>query len=1135
MTRKRLGSLIAFGVLVVALLAAGIYFRNFLRGQVRKRIESAFSYSRIQLRAFPPSLILEDVQTVSVSPFFSARRVTITLPFHSIFKSEKPLAVFIDQPVFRIMPSPLGADKAKKPGLALAIPFAIERGIIRRGEISVASGKESFQLKGIKARLTFKEDALTIRAEAAESSLRLDPEGKPLEGKLELNLESRGNRLRVSRFVLSGPSAWIKAEGSLFGRLDPQGTLRVACSAEMDALAKILGIPFDWRGRVQGEGEVNRSQAGIRFSGGFGSGRLTLNRVPLENVRSRVEVSPERGVRVEMNSVGRSGTETVSIRVASGRVEGEARGFHLDPIIALTRLPWPVSSPAWGKFSLNDRELVADFEFRPPGAPTPPAKYSFQGPVHFHWDRANEFRFTSPRLDSGFGRMDLDGRFVLDQRIDIAINGEVRDVKSAREFTSVILGQELSFPEIRGSGIASVNVGGELDDVRVRIEFALSPAGFDRYDVAAAEGLVQVEKSTVIGQFRVDDPGLRAGIALLTSQEGLDVKIELAGGDLERILPGLNLALPLRGTGSGDFRVREKDGVAGVEGEFSSPLILFGPQELSAVKGRLAWDGDSFAFPEIAFDTLRGRITGSWRLGLKDDGMEIDIRGQGLDLGLLQPNLSGLLGFALKGRGRLGEGEIATGGFSVDGLRWTPFPPVSSRGDLRLRLSRESLGLSAKGTISPGENDVSVDAEIPLVPDGLSVDIKGVLGNLDLLLPWRGAKGRVNYQAQVRGPLPSPRLSGVLEFQGSLLPFPQFPQAVTDYSGRVNFEGGKFTIRSFRGMLGGGDIQGGGEVILGRGGEVGIDCTVDGKGLILSPFERTRALTDASLRLIRDSRRFVLEGNLLVRRLSWRREIQEKLSFSSQPYPAAHQKPGFFDDLTLDLKLRADDNAWMENSLGRLRGRFDLTISGNVKAPFLLGTIETMSGEVFFQDRRFQILRGRVSFINPSSIEPYLDFRAETFVKDYRITVTLSGLPGQLNPQFSSSPPLPPQDVLALLALGEAYRRQYRTETTSQLGTASLFSFTLTEAVQQRAERLFSLDRFRVDPFLLGTSAEMTARLTVGKKISKDFFVYYSTNLTRQTEEIIRLEWDVRNEFSIVGTRNETGRLSLDVKVRKRF
>ena len=1135
MTRKRLGSLIAFSVLVAVLLGGGIYLRNFLVNQVKNRIESAFSYSRIHLRAFPPSLILEDVRTVSRSPFFSAKSVSIVLPLRSLFKSEKPFEVFIDQPIIRIAAAPQGAGKKDNPDLSLALPFAIDKGLVRGGKISLAAGKESFELKGIKANLTLRDDAIMVLAEAAESSLLLEPGRKALEGKLELWLESRGDRLQLHKFVISSRDAWIRAKGTLLGRSDPQGTIQVSYRADMEAIAGILGIPFDWEGRVDGEGELSRSPDEIRFLGDFESARLALNKVPLEKVSSRVEYSSARGARIQLSSRGSSGTQSVSLRASSGRVEGEVGGFHLEPIIALTSLPWPVSSPVWGKFSLDSRELVADFEFRPTNSPQGPGKYPFAGPVRFSWDRKKEFKFSSPRLDSGFGRMDVDGRLVLDQTIGIAINGEVSDVKGAREFTSLILSQDLSFPEIRGSGIASISVAGELADTQVGIDFDLSPAGFDTFDVEAAKGRIHIEKSTVTGEVRVDDPDLRAGITLLNSPAGLDVKIDLAEGDIERIFRGLDLRLPLRGSGSGDFRIQGKDDLISVEGDFSSPRIMFGPQALTEVTGKLSWDGASIAFPELAFDLWSGRIQSSWRLGVESEELEIDAAGDQIDLSELSPDLSGRLSFTLKGNGRLGKEDFAAGGFVIDNLGWGPFPQVSSRGDLRLSISRERIGLSAKGSLSPGENDFSVEAEIPLVPGGLAVDIKGGLNNLDLLLPWRGAKGRVDYQAQIRGAVSSPRLSGVLEFQGPLLPFPQFPQAVTDFSGRVHVEGGQFSIRSLKGKLGGGDIQGSGEVILGGGGEVGINVSVEGEDLILSPFERTRALTDASLRLIKDRKQFVLEGSFGVRRLSWRREIQEKLSFSSQPYPVAQRKPGFFDDLTLDLRLRADDNAWMENSLGRLRGRFDLTITGNVRAPIILGTIETISGEVIFQDRRFQILRGRLGFINPASIEPYLDFRAETFVKDYRVTITLTGLPRQLNPQFSSSPPLPPKDVLALLALGEAYRRQYRTETSSQLGTASLLSFTLTEAVQERAEKLFSLDRFRVDPFLLGSSAEMTARLTIGKRFSQDFYVYYSTNLTRQTEEIIRLEWDLSNEFSIVGTRNEIGRLSLDVKVRKRF
>jgi hypothetical protein len=45
----------------------------------------------------------------------------------------------------------------------------------------------------------------------------------------------------------------------------------------------------------------------------------------------------------------------------------------------------------------------------------------------------------------------------------------------------------------------------------------------------------------------------------------------------------------------------------------------------------------------------------------------------------------------------------------------------------------------------------------------------------------------------------------------------------------------------------------------------------------------------------------------------------------------------------------------------------------------------------------------------------------------------------------------------------------------------------------------------------------------------------YSTNLTSQREELVRLEWEFTDSFSLVAMRDERGRLSLDAKIRKRF
>jgi len=358
---------------------------------------------------------------------------------------------------------------------------------------------------------------------------------------------------------------------------------------------------------------------------------------------------------------------------------------------------------------------------------------------------------------------------------------------------------------------------------------------------------------------------------------------------------------------------------------------------------------------------------------------------------------------------------------------------------------------------------------------------------------------------------------------------------LTDFSGLAFIEDGSVTIRSFQGKLGDGDIRGGGAVGIGKNGVETIDVRLEGRNMLLSPFERTRALTDGRFRLLKDGRSFVLSGEMDISRLSWRREVTEKLGFASSPYPSARPEKGFFDDLILDLRLRGSDNIRLENSLGKINGRFDLAISGSINAPVITGDIDAIDGEAYFQDRKFKVIRGRLSFFNQASSDPYLDFRGETYVKDYRVTFGLTGLISNLKPEFTSSPPLPSEDVLGLLALGEAFRRTYSYDASTQLSTASLISFQLAEQAQKRAEGLFSLARFRIDPFVMGSSAEMSARLTVGRQISRNLSFLYSTNLTTQREEIYRIEWEMGKGFSLVGMRNEWGRISFDVKLRKRF
>jgi len=1133
---KKLRLFVILFVIVLLLAGSGVILKNIFLRQITEKVQSSFEYSNLYLSFFPPILVLENVKARSPSLPFSAEKIEVRISYGSLLTRERAFNVTIERPILRLNSTPAKKEE-EKTEFNFFLPFSVEEGVVKEGEFYFRGKEVSFQSRNINARFAQKKGDFSLRADAEQNVLLLDSTRPQVEGKVSLSVQSRGQEIVIKRLEIDSPDFSLDAEGNLRDPLNPVISLETSLKTKAPFLIDFLKFPFDWEGDADGEGVLTRSSEGIAFKGDFSSQNLVLNRVFLGKVTGKVDFNEKASKTVEFNIQRNSmPPEFVRIHFAKGRIWGETEGVHLEPILNYLSLPWPVKSPAWGNFSIDNRKLQVDAEFREEDFNVESDKFPFNGRVKFYWDGMKKFSFSSQDLSSSFGQMTVEGEAEIGKEIDMTIQGEVKNVKQARHFTSVVLLKNFNFPEIRGMGKSNIHIFGEYYSPQIRADFAFSPGGYGRFDVNSVEGEAELIRNEFFGRFNLDDPFMKGKISLFSGPEGVKVDIQLDRAFVERIFPAFDINFPLEGEGAGIFEVKQKNEDIELKGTFSSPSLHFLNKNLKEISGKLEWNGSALSFSEVQFNLHGGVIKGDARVDLLAKDFDIDIRGDEIDLSTFYADLTGNLGFNLKGKGALGR-DLATGNFDIKDLHYAPLQKTEARGQAKLGYSEGRLGLELNGTFLPGENEcsISLDLPIPLGDKMFSVDIRGSFTNLNLLLPWKGAEGRVNYLGEVRGGQGPPQIKGAIDFQGPIFPLERFAHALRDYSGLMFVENKKVTFRSLQAKLGGGDVQGYGELMFGNGRVENIDLKIEGKDMLLSPLERTRALTDGSLNLLKDSNRFVLEGDLLARKLSWRREVDEKFIFYSSPYYERREEPGFFDDLTLNIRLRADDNAWMENSLGTVRGRFDLTLTGNVMTPVVVGDIEALDGDVYFQDRKFKILNGRLSFINPSAIEPYLSFKGETYVKDYRVTFSLDGPVDRLTPELSSSPPLPPEDVLALLALGESFKRTYSYDTSTLLTTYSLVSFQLSEEAKKRAEGLFVIDRFRIDPFIMGSSPEMAARLTVGKKISRNFFILYSANLRTQREEIARLEWELTDDLSIVGTRDEKGRISIDVKIHKRF
>ena len=1138
-------TVIVLGVLFSSLVVGRSAFLN----EVRKEVRKSFTYARLTLSYFPPALVLEDVRSLSGPPTFRARRVRVELPYLSILRNRKSISVLLDTPEVRLVRPAGGAPRPKspRPRSAFSLPFTVEQGLVENGSVSFETGTGVLEATGLRALVTQRGEEFTVRAAAEKCGYASSAKNVVFDGKLDVSLSGRGESVTVNKLSLEGPDVLFDAKGRFQNFLDPDVELDTRFETETALLDAILRLPFDWKGRAGGEGRFQRKAGRISCETSIVSDTLELCGVPMGLTRGRFGLSPDSGGRLVLG-LRKPGlpAEDLTLTFAHGRVEGRAAPIFVDPIFRELNIPWPVKSPAWGDFSLEKRKLNVTAEFRDESLDRTGDRFAFRGGAEVGVDFAtHKISIQTPDLESSFGHFEANASIDLRGDIDTRIRGTVADVKATREFVSLILDETFGFGEIRGAGYADVQLSGRSASPVVSMKATLSPGGFDLFNAAFVETDAVIDGGGFDGRFDVEDPEVKGQVRVKAAGDTVEVDVRNGEGELAKLFPALGVPVRLAGRASGDFRMVDKAGAQEFSGSFSSPEIAGYGEKAGHVSGRLEWKDGILSFPELAMDFYGGRFDGRLLVGTVHGEYDVDLRGEELDFAQVVSAASGRLSLALSGRGVFGRDKLA-GLFSVKDMVLSPLEKTEARGDLKLDVSGGKVLLGLTGGLVPGENPFEAAFEFPLSGDPFSGLVKGRLGNLDLVVPWKGAKGWLDYTADVQAKEGPPQVALTIAVEAPVMPLPGFAYALTDFTLAAKYLNDKLTVTALGGKLGGGNVGGSGEVGLGAAGIATMDMRFEAKDMILSPMERMRAQADATIRILKDRTHFVTEGEILFKRFTWRREIYEEFAFSSEAGTAEETGPSFFDGMSLNVRLRADENMAIENSLGKFAGRFNLTATGGFDSPVLLGDIDLESGDFYFQDRSFRVISGRLSFVDPVNTEPILDFRGETYVKDYRVTLTMSGPVSRLKPEFTSSPPLSSDEILSLLALGESFRRTYYSysgDRSTAMNTASLLTYQIADQARKRTGGLFSIDRLRIDPYIPETApGGIAARITVGKKISRSLILIYSTILANSSvkatideDPIFRMEWDISKKFSLVGGRDDRGKLSFDVKFRKRF
>jgi len=1126
---------VALAVFVV-LFGSVIVVKNLLVSRLIGSLEKSFGFESAKISYFPPKLTITGLRTLGDAPLVRVRRAVVKMPYLSLFKHEKSIIVTVIEPEIRFEPKKAGPQKKPRSTPSFSFPLILKKVEVLRGRLVFLDEDGVAEIRGLDLLLTTSGSEFELKTSADSGSYTVFPDGLEIGGTINILVAGGREEARVRNLDIKGPMIDFRATGRVRNLLDPEFELSTEMDIETAAISSYLALPFDLRGRAGGQGRLERKKDRVSFSSDISGAGITAEGMILGQLVGNLDLNFSGDSSVDLEFRHPSGLpQKLALDISEGKVTGQVESFLLDPVMKEVGVPWPVKSPAWGRFEYGNKKLAVEAELRDDLFEDSGGRFPLAGKANVDVDfNSGEIKISSRDIRSSFGRFEAASHWSPAGEISAEIRGTLSDLKRGREFVSIMLGEELELPEIRGSGYADISVTGKQEAPDVNFKGALSPGGFDLFDASfvAAEGTISSKGFT--GHFRIDDPSLNGDLAVEAGDEGTVVNISKGEGELQRVFHALGIELPISGPVAGDFEVVIKDTGEEAQGVFTSPGLKLVGIELKEVGGRFEWKDSTLFFPELNFGAFGGRVEGGFSWDAVGGVYDVDLKGQRLDLSLLEDDSSGMLSFEASGKGRFGEKKLPVS-FRIEDLVYSPIQRTPAYGELLVDYIDGRFLLDVSADVVPGDNKITASIEIPAGEAPVKGLISGYFTNLDLVAPWKGAKGRADFSVRISGPKEAIVSTSSIEFNGSILPLPGFAHAIENYAGEMEIGGGRIIISDFMGTLGGGEITAAGEFTSGDSGITGIDLRLEGSDMLLSPVERTRALVDGTARLIKDDRQFVLEGDLMLENVNWRRELYEKFEFMTSTGSSGQSGPSLFEGLTLNIRLRSRGGALMDNSLGRLTARFDLTVTGSMDVPVVLGDLEIEKGNVVFQDHEFRILGGRVSFLNPGSLEPYLELRGETFVKDYRITMNLSGLTSRMRPEFSSSPPLKSEEVLALLAMGESFEKTYSTERTVTQSTASLLSYQLAGRAKKSTSGVLSLDRFRIDPLISESSSEMTARLTLGKKLSKNFLFMYSTNLATQRKEIYRIEWNLGRDFTLVAVRDEQERIGFDLKIRKRF
>jgi len=612
--------------------------------------------------------------------------------------------------------------------------------------------------------------------------------------------------------------------------------------------------------------------------------------------------------------------------------------------------------------------------------------------------------------------------------------------------------------------------------------------------------------------------------------------------------------LPLGGQIS--FRMKSSGPVLRpeAEGNFRVVNLQLGTDVIGSFEADLKADGKT-AQLKLSSAMTEGVMGGGLTLGLVEplplDGM-ISIKSLDLDPYLMSAlHLEKFTGhgtadgeISVKGELQHPETVIVDGNFTRFQMTYGGVQ-LENAGPIHITSSRDSLKILS-ASLKGADTNAQLTGAIQFTGRRtLSMNLNGSV-DLQLLkgyIPDVDIAGHADINASFEGTLDQPRIIGRVKLNNVSARSADFPTGLSNLKGDLVFDANRLFFDNLTGEAGGGIISLTGSVNYSEK-PMRYDIAAKTDRLRVRYPEGISWLAGGSLRLSGTLDGGLLSGKVTVQRVSLNEGLESAGALVSTTGPGGSSTSSFLRNLQLDVEAASTPDARMEWPGAHLEADANLRVRGTAEHPILLGHIHVLSGELYFHDSKYRVARGDLNFANPFRLDPVINVEATTTIQQYEITLNFSGQASKMKLSYRSDPPLPGNDIITLLAMGQtSSEATVRTGTGTQsgsLGASALLSEAISSQLGGRVERLFGITRFRVDPGLAGVGTSSSgqnaaARVTVEQQVTPNLTVTYVSNVSSTQQQVIQVEYNVTRTVSVVALRDQNGTFGIDIKFKKRL